>query len=184
MPAEKKGHWHFDKATSGGGLIMDLGSHIFDLLDHLLGTISNCSGVSVRACDTSPGEKDGIEDVVVGSWSHDIDRDGRQYKLLGVCEFNFAAGVNLDEVTITGTEGLIKFVTFSDDLPVFYSVGGEEEELEFESAGGVQEHVHAPLLEDVVKDLIQGTRDCTSTGESAARCNLVLDKLLGRDEWK
>ncbi|GMH96270.1 hypothetical protein TrST_g8463 [Triparma strigata] len=184
MPAEEKAHWHFDKATSGGGLIMDLGSHIFDLLDHLLGTISNCSGVSVRACDTSPGGKDGIEDVVVGSWSHDMDRDGRQYKLPGVCEFNFAAGVNLDEVTITGTEGLIKFVTFSDDLPVFCSVGGEEEELEFESAGGVLEHVHAPLLEDVVKDLIQGTRDCPSTGESAARCNLVLDKLLGRDEWK
>lgn len=179
MNEEQKNHWHFDRAVSGGGLIMDLGSHIFDLLDHLLGPIENASGVSVRACEDSPGAKDLIEDVVVGSWSH-------EGKILGSCEFNFAAAVNLDEVVISGTRGSLHFVVFNDDLPRFVSADGDgvEEELEFESAGGVQEHVHTPLLADVIKDLIDGTATCPSTGESAARCNLVLDKLQGRTAWQ
>eukprot|EP00520_Triparma_pacifica_P011206 CAMPEP_0118640558 /NCGR_PEP_ID=MMETSP0785-20121206/4817_1 /TAXON_ID=91992 /ORGANISM="Bolidomonas pacifica, Strain CCMP 1866" /LENGTH=221 /DNA_ID=CAMNT_0006531953 /DNA_START=27 /DNA_END=689 /DNA_ORIENTATION=- len=37
MDEDRKRHWHFDKEVSGGGLVMDLGSHVFDIVDHLLG---------------------------------------------------------------------------------------------------------------------------------------------------
>ena len=154
---------------------MDLGSHIFDLLDHLHGPILAAKGSAVRACDASPGGTD-IEDVVVGTWCH---KSPPNRPILGSCTFNFASSENIDEVKITGTQGTITFVVFNDDLPVFVSAAtGESELIPFDSFGGVQEHVHGPLVDTVVRDLLDGTSSCPSTGESALRTQKVLDSLL------
>ena len=106
--------------------------------------------------------------------------------VLGSCQLNFAAAENIDEIKIMGTKGSITFITFNDDLPVFVSASGDgqPEEIPFALFGGVQEHVHGPLVNTVVNDLLDGTSTCPSTGESAMRTQKVLDSLLNnRTSW-
>jgi len=183
MPEDKKNHWHFEKEVSGGGLIMDLGSHILDLLDNLLGPLLNVNGSCSRVHSGSPGGDD-IEDTVVGFWKHE---GGDQGPILGSCEFNFAAGENLDEIRIQGTQGTLSFAAFSD-VPAVYSSVSEDVEPEmvgFDHLGGVQEHVHGLLFASIVDDLIAGTSLCANTESSALRTMVVLDKLLGgRENWR
>ncbi|GMI42096.1 hypothetical protein TrCOL_g1767 [Triparma columacea] len=182
MEEEKKRHWHFKKDVSGGGLVMDLGSHVVDLIDHLLGPLLGVHGVCSRSTSLSPGGPS-IEDSVVGTWWH-APLSGGGGPVLGSCELNFAAGEDVDEVRVQGTRGCVGFGVFDDNPGVFRGTGGEEEVLGYEHLGGVQEHVHGRLFEAIVEDLREGKKECFNNAESALRCNEVLDKLLGgRREW-
>src|SRR5262249_15888931 len=40
--------WRLDPIHSGGGLLLDLGSHLLDLLDYLLGPLTHVSGTCTR----------------------------------------------------------------------------------------------------------------------------------------
>src|SRR5688500_10847548 len=56
--------WRLDPAISGGGLFLDLGSHMVDLIDHLLGPI-----VEVQGGASNRGGLYQAEDMVAGSFA-------------------------------------------------------------------------------------------------------------------
>ena len=184
-PASKTG-WRYDKQESGGGLLLDLGSHIIDLLDYLLGPITRASGCAVRVNGDSPGGED-VEDSVTGSWLHTLGGS----RVPAAATFNFAASRDFDEVCIIGAAAALRFSAFTD-LPAMVASGSAavwaaEVPVEFESFGGVQEHVHGPLVKKIVDRLLDGGREggedcCVCTAEIAHRTQVVMDALLNGRE--
>ena len=56
--------WRVDPEISGGGHFVDLGSHILDLLDWLLGPVTHAAGVA-----TNRGGRYRAEDLVTGAFT-------------------------------------------------------------------------------------------------------------------
>ena len=152
--------WRLVPSISGGGLFVDLASHTLDLLDFLLGPLTDVQGGAanvggfheaedlVSAVFTCEGRVHGT-----GVWCFDADRDA-------------------DQVEIVGTMGRVRFSTF-DEHPLHIERHGRiETEVVTHPA-----HVQQPLIQTVVDELM-GVGRCPSTGESGARATAVMDTLL------
>lgn len=164
--------WRLKAEDSGGGLFVDLGCHLLDLLDYLIGPISEVSGYATNRA--SPFQ---VEDSVALSFTVG---DGTP----GIASWNFAGHAPHspeDRLEITGTDGRIALSVFGAE-PVLLATRRGEESFAFANPYRIQQ----PLIQLVVNDLL-GKGVCPSTGESAARTSLVMDRALtdyyrGRDD--
>jgi predicted dehydrogenase len=152
--------WRVDPEVSGGGHFVDLGSHILDLLDWLLGPVTHAAGVA-----TNRGGRYPAEDLVTGVFSF---RSGVE----GVGVWNYDSFQYKDQVEIIGTAGALRFSCFADDP------------LQLRTARGVEkikapypETVQLPLIQTVVNALT-GHGESPSDGHSALRTARVIDGLL------
>ncbi len=165
MPANAdpaKGGWRLDVANSGGGLLLDLGSHVLDLIDFFTGPIPLDS---IRAHATRLTGHSNAEDSITA-----IFRTSSGVPAATV--WNFASHVREDLLEFTGTAGRIAVSVFSTD------------HVRLETARGVEQfelpappHIAQPLIQTIVDELL-GRGTCPSTGESARRTNAVLDRML------
>jgi predicted dehydrogenase len=152
--------WRVDPEISGGGHFVDLGSHILDLLDWLLGPVTHAAGVA-----NNRGGRYRAEDLVTGVFSF---RSGVE----GVGVWNYDSFQNKDQVEIIGTAGAVRFSCFAD------------EPLRLRTADGMEpikapypETVQLPLIQTVVNALT-GHGESPSDGHSAVRTARVIDALL------
>ena len=152
--------WRVDPQISGGGHFVDLGSHVLDLLDWLLGPVTHAAGVA-----TNRGRRYPAEDLVTGVFSF---RSGVE----GVGVWNYDSFQHKDHVEIIGTGGALRFSCFA------------EEPLRLLTARGVEkikapypETVQLPLIQTVVNALT-GHGESPSDGHSAVRTARVIDGLL------
>jgi predicted dehydrogenase len=152
--------WRVDPATSGGGLFFDLASHCFDLLDFLVGPITQVSGFAVNT-----GRAYASEDGTAAAF--EFDR-----RAIGTGIWNFNAPENTDIMTFTGSEGELRTPIFSD-TDVVLTRGNERRVYELRNPP----HVHQPLIQTIVDEL-RGEGRCASSGESAARTSWVLDRCV------
>jgi predicted dehydrogenase len=159
---EKTISWRLRPEIAGGGLLFDLASHTLDYLDFVFGPIKN-----VKANAFNQAKQYAAEDVVLANWQHKSGVAGT-----GTWCFTTSAKSNLDEVEIIGNMGRIKFSTF-DFNPVVLENNFGLQEFPFEKPL----HVQSYLIEKVVAAL-RGKGESPSTGESAARTNKVLDKMV------
>lgn len=157
-----QGGWRLDVVNSGGGLILDLGSHVLDLIDFFTGPISLDS---IRAHATRLSRHSDAEDSVTA-----IFRTHAGVPAATV--WNFASHVREDVLEFTGTAGRIAVSVFSTDV------------VRLETARGVEQfelpappHIAQPLIQTIVDELL-GRGSCPSTGASARRTNAVLDRIL------
>ena len=157
---EAGGSWRLDAAKAGGGLFLDLGSHLLDLLDFLLGPLAHVAGAAANLA--SPYA---VEDAVAMSF---MTASG----VPGTATWNFASAIRADTIEIGGTDGLLTLSLFGNEPP------------RLETPEGVQTfdrpnptHVQQPLIQTAVDDLL-GRGACPSTGESARRTSLVMDQAL------
>lgn len=152
--------WRYQAEHSGGGLFMDIGSHTLDALDFMLGPIQDVSGEAVNLAGRYE-----VEDGVA-----------MQFRLasgaLGTACWNCASAIREDMIQISGTEGRLRMSTFGN------------EPVQLETAGGVEQfdlpnppHVQQPLIQTIV-DQLAGSGRCPSTGESALRTAVVMDRVL------
>ena len=151
--------WRADPDVSGGGLFVDLGSHLLDLLDFLLGPLSDVAGTA----HGDPGE-----DRVALSFAHPGGG-------VGTARWNFAAARKIDLITIEGTAATLSLSCFGNEPLEITGRDGESESVARPHGPAVQEH----LMTDVIAHL-RGAGTCVSTGDSAARTNAVMDAALGR----
>jgi predicted dehydrogenase len=169
-PNHRKGdQWRTDAELAGAGYFLDLASHALDLLDYLVGPLTDVAGKAANMASAYA-----VEDTVALSFRTASGAPGSM-----VC--NFAGAVRDDTMRLAGTDGEIAF-------PMFRS-----EPFRLESAAGVQlldlpypPHVAQPLIQSMVDDLL-GHGVCPSTGESARRTSRVMDQALesyygGRDD--
>jgi predicted dehydrogenase len=152
--------WRVIPQISGGGRFVDLGSHMLDLLDFLLGPIA-----SVQGHAGNQGGYFEAEDTVTASFAFE---SGVQ----GVGSWCFVGPEWTDLTEIVGTKGRIAYSTF-DARPVTLVAGDETREL----AIPFPPHVQQPLIQTVV-DALNGAGVCPSTGESGARTSRVIDTVL------
>lgn len=158
--SERDAGWRVDPALSGGGLFFDLASHCFDLLDFLVGRITEVRGLAVNT-----GRTYAAEDVTAAAFEF----DGRA---VGTGIWNFNAADKTDVMTFIGSDGELRAPIFSD-TDVVVTGGNERRVFDLRNPP----HVHQPLIQSIVDEL-RGTGRCTSTAESGARTSWVLDRCV------
>lgn len=176
-------------------------SHQLDLLDHLVGPLSNAQGIArrLRPKHNLPTPSYAVEDVV--SLTFDTPSGA-----IGSACWNFCSGVWEDNVDIVGEFGCVSFSCFNNK-PVRLEVSAKRSKNAAATENGGRgdaedcverlqehtitehqleqpEHVHQPLVEAVLRDLramdSEGRPTCHSTGTAAARTALVMDRALER----
>jgi predicted dehydrogenase len=152
--------WRVNPEIAGGGRFVDLGSHMLDFLDDLLGPISSVKGIA--------GNQAGYfaaEDTVTASFAFESG-------VLGVGSWCFVGREEKDLTEIVGTKGSLGYSTF-DEGPLTLVNGDETREFPIPFPA----HVQQPLIQTVV-DALNGSGECPSTGESGARTTRVIDAIL------
>lgn len=163
------GGWRVDVANAGGGLLLDIGSHVLDFLDFCLGPLGDIQGSAAR--NATAGN---TENSVTLSFRTPDD-------VLGTGIWNFASLIEEDTLEFTGPKGRITFTFYGNDPIKLITAKGTEQ---FDLPN--PPHVAQPLIQTVVDDLL-GRGACPSTAESARRTQLVMDQMLngyygGRDD--
>lgn len=153
--------WRVRPEISGGGLFADLGCHTLDLLDFLLGPITEVHGLA-----SNQGRLYGAEDAVAMSCGFKCGAHGQ-----GAWQFNTAE--RRDRLEILGSEGTASVSTFGSDPLVLRDSGGKETRFDVPMSTPVQQ----PLIQSIVDELL-GRGQCPSTGISAARTAWVMDQVL------
>ncbi|MBI1256140.1 MAG: gfo/Idh/MocA family oxidoreductase [Chloroflexi bacterium] len=159
--------WRVQPEHSGGGLFADIGVHMLDILDFLLGPIQSARGFAVNQGGHYPAE-----DNVVGSFRFISG-------MVGAGSWCFTSADSLDETILLGSKGQIAYSTF-DAQPIRLTTAEAEQQFAIDNPP----HVHQPLIQSIVDEL-NGTDTCPSTGDSGLRTAQIMDELLreyyGRD---
>src|SRR5688572_11051903 len=152
--------WRIDPARSGGGFFFEAACHTFDLLDFLVGPIEAVRGFA----DNEAGAYV-PEDIVAASWRFASG-------MYGTGMWCYGADVDAERHAIVGAKGRIRFSTFMPS-PIVVTRRADVEEI----AVADPPHVHQPMIQSIVDEL-NGSGHAASTGETAARTALVMDRLL------
>ncbi|HLK58519.1 MAG TPA: Gfo/Idh/MocA family oxidoreductase [Chthonomonadaceae bacterium] len=161
--------WRFQAEEAGGGLFLDLGCHTLDILDFILGPLTEVSGSAANLAGPYA-----VEDSVALQFRTPSGA-------LGLAAWNFVSAIREDIIEISGTEGRITLSTFGNEPVVLEAPQGRET---FDLPN--PPHIQQPLIQSIVDEL-QGMGRCPSTGVTAARTNRVMDIALsgfygGREE--
>ncbi|MEO5959037.1 MAG: Gfo/Idh/MocA family oxidoreductase [Opitutaceae bacterium] len=164
-----KGAWRVAVEPAGGGLFLDVGSHLLDYLDFCFGPLEDVQG---RAAHTATQAE--VEDTVAMTFQ-------TASGVLGSAAWNFSSHAKDDTLEFLGTKGRMSLIFFNDTPLRLETERGHEE-----FAIPNPPHVAQPLIQTVVDDLL-GRGTCTSTGESGRRTSAVMDRVLaayygGRDD--
>ncbi len=152
--------WRLVAEHSGGGLLLDLGSHTLDLLDWWFGPLRDIHGTAAN-CATPVDVEDSVAMSFVTAGN-----------VPGAAHWSFASDTRTDRIEVLGTDGHVSVPTFGDD-PVVLSARGRTEELHLPNP----EHIQQPLVQAIV-DALHGGAPPPSTGVTAARTSAVLDQVL------
>ncbi len=152
--------WRFDPALGGGGLLLDLGSHMLDFLDFVLGPIRAVQGAASNQLGDYPAEDIVTSSLVFESGAH------------GIGTWCFTGYEHIDRTEIIGSQGTVVYSTFGND-PVILKTAAGTSIFDFEPPP----HIQQPLIQTVVDDL-RGVGQCASTGVTGARTSWVMDQML------
>lgn len=158
--------WRWDPDVAGGGMVMDLGSHALDLLDHWLGPVAS---VHAERATRLPWSR--VEDQIVAVVTFE---SGVQ----GTAMWGFNGATARDAATVYGSEGSVSVPLFGEGPVVVEGAHGAREERVVPHPPHVQE----PLIATVVAELLGRGPACPSTGVSALRTQRVLERLTARGD--
>ncbi len=154
--------WRVDPALSGGGHFFDLACHQLDYMDYLFGPAQNVGSFVLNQGNLYKAE-DYVsatilfpDDVVCnGTWCFSVSRESSK-----------------DVIEITGSDGSIRFSTFSFEPIILKNLSGIKEYINERP-----EHVQYYLIKKIVSEL-SGTDKSPSTGITAARTGKVMDLVV------
>jgi len=152
--------WRFDAAAAAGGLFVDQGSHVLDLMDYLLGPVTEPVGHAANIASPYP-----VEDTVALTFLAG--------GVPGAMTCNFANIAYEDSLRISGADGELNFSVFGTEPIRLQTEKGLEH---FE--GLPPKHVQQPLIQSAVDELL-GRGFCPCSGEVARRTTRVIDQVLG-----
>lgn len=160
--------WRYAPDIAGGGHLLDMGSHMLDLLDFLLGPVQSAQGLAANQTGLYA-----VEDSVVANL--EFERG-----VLGVGVWNSAAHADADVVELVGDRGEMRFACF-DPSPITLVRAPHASSVEARHTRSIEAehptHVQQPLIQTIVDEL-NGSGRCPSTGESGRRTTAVIDAIL------
>ena len=156
--------WRWDPEVAGGGMVMDLGSHGLDLLDHWLGPIEAFHALRATRLPWSR-----VEDQLVAAF-------GFAAGVQGTATWGFNGASRRDAITVFGSTGSVSVPLLSEGPVTFERDGASPRVVEVPHPAHVQE----PLIASINAELLGRGDACPSTGASALRTQRLLDVLTGR----
>ncbi len=178
------GGWRTQRNVSGGGHAVDIGSHVVDILDFLLGPIVVQKSIAGRKMVVE--EQDEIADVVPTTGCVKVENYAEftfmavmHAEMKGRCVFDFDYHGKLeDNICIVGDDGILQFAALG--------LYGSSPVVSLTLHDGVAEtdeppkpeYVHLPLIEQIVADLRLGWKQCSATGSAGVRAAIVMDAVL------
>jgi predicted dehydrogenase len=156
---EKELPWRVHPESAGGGLFIDLASHLLDFLDYILGPITSVQGFASNQLRLYRAE-----DIVSGAF---VFQSGVQ----GIGTWCFSGFQKFDCTEIVGDRGKISFSTF-DAQPIRLTTQNKTAEFSIE----YPPHIQQPLIQIVVDEL-NGVGKSPSTGETALRTTWVMEQM-------
>ena len=159
--------WRLDPNISGGGFMMDMGTHRFDLFTYLFGPPRTILGRSKAQSWSQP-----VDDAA--SIAVEFENGG-----LGNAVFHWNSAVNRDELEIIGTNGSISIHDLSGAATLTLeheNKGGQLTKDQFQFAA--PSPVHLPLIEGVVAHLLDGEYNPCSGIEAAWATKYANDAAL------
>lgn len=154
--------WRVKSDIAGGGYFYDLAPHTIDILDFLLGKITEANGFTANL-----GQLYKAEDTVAANFKFENGALGT-----GIWSFVTEKNSNIDSIEILGTKGKIQFAVF-DFTPIQLTTHFGIEEFKFDNP----EHIQQALIQTIVNELTN-LGNCPSTSETGARVNWVMDKIF------
>lgn len=159
------GTWRVRPEVSGGGKFHDVGSHALDLIDWMLGPITEAKGEAMNQSKAY-----NADDLVYGHFKTEGGIPGT-----GLWCFNTFKDEDTTHI-------------YLQDARISYSVLDIAQPITIATKDAVQviavpdppQHVAQPLIQSIVDQLL-GKGTCPSTGESGMRTDFVLDRLIGRN---
>jgi predicted dehydrogenase len=159
---EKENCWRVQPKISGGGVFMDVAVHQLDILDFLLGRISEVKSIyGNQAHYYEP------EDMLNICFSFESGVQGSG-------DWCFTAGVAREEIEIVGSKGRLIMACFGTGPILVETDEGIEEFPE-----PTPEHIQQPLIQSIVDEL-NGEDVCPSTLYTALRTAWVCDEVYRR----
>ncbi|PCJ98349.1 MAG: oxidoreductase [Flavobacteriaceae bacterium] len=158
-------NWRISPDVAGGGYFYDLASHQLDVMDFILGPITEAHGYATNQAGAYPAE-----DLTVGSFRFENGVLGH-----GVWAFNTGDVSDEELTTIVGSKGEVSFPFFGDNHVTLKVDGQAEEVFQFQ----LSKHIQQGLIQTIVDELL-GKGECPSTGVSGTRTNWVMQQLCKR----
>ena len=153
--------WRVDPKISGGGVLMDLGSHRISLLQYLMGDIKSVQGYAEAVHLDIDVDDSAVFTLRFESGAH------------AVANINWNIGVSIDDVEVYGTEGCLRCSPLNSGNLT----------LETKSDGWVEmhqaplPHTHTGLIEDFVNHLKTG-EPIRCSGESGLQTNAIIAQIM------
>ncbi|MGL6065407.1 MAG: Gfo/Idh/MocA family protein [Fusobacteriaceae bacterium] len=152
--------WRFVGSISGGGIFLDMGIHMLDILNYILGEISE-----IKSFVGNQAELYDVEDIVTATWKF---KNG----VHGIGRWSFTVFENKDQIEIIGNEGKIIFSCF-DETPIKVCKNEYYKEYSYKNP----EHVQQPYIQGIVNEILgQGTH--AGSLESSISSQRISDDIL------
>ena len=159
----KPGHWRLDPHQSGGGILMDVGSHRLDLLDFLLGEIAEIAGL------TSTRTRSVAVDEAVSFTARFTSG------ALAAGQLAWNCPERQDWIEIQGSDGSLRADPLGSGKLEIMSAGKERAE-----NFAPLPYPHSGLVENVVS-VLQGKEELLCDGEAGLRTNLMMERIYQTD---
>lgn len=153
--------WRLRAEHSGGGLFLDVGCHVLDLIDCLFGPIVVDTAAAINRSRLYDVE-DGVS-----------VRFRTSAGVSGVGRWDFQGPAREDTLTVVGTRARLQMSVFGDEPLRLMWKDGKEELLSYPNPTPVQ----LPLIQSIVDELC-GDGASPSTGKTAARTSFLIDEVL------
>ena len=152
--------WRLDFRRSGGGMLMDVGSHRLDLITHLFGMPNQVTGFAAGQTLSTQ-----VDDAAAVSFRFENG-------MLGSANFHWNTPISRDDLMVVGTDGVLSITDLSGNAQLALETVEGTEYWSFSAPSPV----HLPFVQRVVDHLLDGAPNPCS-GEEGALVNHLLESL-------
>lgn len=164
-------NWRTDPKQAGGGYFVDLASHGLDLLQFLLGDITQVHGICQRQAQLYAAE-----DAVTAIWQHQAQADGAV--ATGSGSWHFSADQRRDQVLIQGSHGSIEFSVFEEQALQLRHIDAAGQQHDVTMFVDNPTHIQQYHVANMAKAVLEDGFVHPSTGRSALRTTAVMEAIL------
>lgn len=162
--AQTDENWRINPALSGGGLFYDLAPHQLDILVHIFGKPSYCSGFS-----KNQSQQNEVADISCGHLVFEND-----VVFNGIWNFNSHPDNEVEKCEIISSKGKIEFAFFGNTLDL--TVEGKTVKMHFENPFHIQQN----MIEKTVNYFLGEEENPCSLND--ALLSLKVMEVFGRDK--